>query len=280
MIDLKKRTLLVLDADLFVFSSAYHLRDQKNILGIRAAKSKLDSLIQATMEKSKADLYLGFYGIPGKENFRYRLATIRPYKEARGNRTDLWAEYFKEPLKNHMRDKWGFYGVGDLESDDAVSIAFKQYKNDYDVTLCFEDKDLKQIAFFNDCDISCYNPNKRDGGSKSFKITKHQGLRSYYWQCLHGDDGDSIVGIQGLGDKGAWKILDNFETSHSNITDEDYFQLVQDQYIKKYGEAYLPIMLENFGLLKMREHPCFDYPKEIELRKVTIAKNTTNLINI
>lgn len=185
-IEVNKPTLAIFDSDLLIFQAAWMYREQKSFAGILASKKKLDSIIAAVLEKVNCDYYIGFYGIPGTKNYRYEAATLRPYKGTREVR-DPWIEYFKPILKPYMGEKWGFIGVGDIEADDAVSIAYNQLKDKYDITIVFEDKDLKQIAYSSNTTIKQYNPNKRDGGSKFSKITPHDGMKFFYQQCLQGE---------------------------------------------------------------------------------------------
>jgi len=123
---IKKKKLAIIDADVFVFQSAYSNRDQMNMLGVMAAKSKLDSLVQAVLEKVDCDYYLGFYGQPGTKNYRYDIATLKPYKDSRNKREEPWIDYFKPILKNYMGERWGFIPVSDIEADDAVKEKLEQ----------------------------------------------------------------------------------------------------------------------------------------------------------
>jgi len=184
---IKKKKLAIIDADVFVFQSAYSNRDQMNMLGVMAAKSKLDSLVQAVLEKVDCDYYLGFYGQPGTKNYRYDIATLKPYKDSRNKREEPWIDYFKPILKNYMGERWGFIPVSDIEADDAVSIAYHQYKDTHDIILVFEDKDLKQIAYYSNNDILRYNPNRKHGANKIETISTLEGMKSFYLQTLQGE---------------------------------------------------------------------------------------------
>ena len=162
----QKDKLLILDADMFVFSSAWEFREQMNILGSLAARKKLDTILEGILERIEPDYYIGFFGKTGSKNFRYSLAQSRPYKEARDKRKVEWIDYFRPILKQHMSDKWNFHCTEHIEADDAVSICFNQLKDKYNIILSFEDKDLKQIAYFCDQDVQAFNPKTK----KYFKI--------------------------------------------------------------------------------------------------------------
>lgn len=265
-----KKKLLILDADMYVFQAAWEFREQMNVLGSASAKKKLDSILTGIIERVEPDFYIGFLGKPGGKNFRYDIATIRPYKEARDKRKVEWIDYFRPILKKYMMEKWNFIGLNDIEADDAVSICFNQYKNEYDIIIAFEDKDLKQISYFANMDVKGFNPKTK----RNFKITESQGQYNWFLQMLSGDGTDSINGVEGIGPVKAEKILNSIVDG----TKEQYFDLVQDEYIKKYTEqAYLPIMLENACLLTMLTKPMFDYPKSIKF--LEFKKSTTNNVN-
>ena len=230
-----KKKLVILDADLFVFISGWPYSDQMNMIGSMAAKQQLDKLVGAVLKRLDADCYLGFFGKHQSKCFRYRVATIKPYKGQRPS--PEWQEYFKPILKKHMETKWGFYPMEHLEADDAVVIAHHQFKDEYEVIHVGEDKDFKQVG-----DYKRWNPKQ-----KEFQIMTHNEGRRFFWsQVLHGDAGDNIGGIQGVGSgkKGG-------QTSKNKIvmalwamedpSEEVMFRFVRDAYIDKYGE-----MLKNF----------------------------------
>lgn len=246
-----KPTLVIWDADMMNFLAYYPYKDQMTKLGVMAAKEQLDKLISAVHKKLQPDYYLGFYGANGSENFRYDVATIKPYKGNRKKPEEV--EYFVPKLKDHMGKKWKFYPVGDIEADDAVIIAHKQFENDYNIIHVGEDKDFRQLG-----DYKRYNPKK-----KIFETMNHEEGRKFFWtQMLTGDSADNIGGVRGVGEKSKLVAeLDSFE----NPTEEMMFDFVSSIYVDKYGEDWEPIMVENYLLLNMINEPRFDYPKDVEL---------------
>lgn len=264
------KTLAILDADIFCFLSAYPYKDNMTSLGAMAAKKQLDKTISAVIKKLNVDLYLGFYGLPGKKNFRYDVATIRPYKGSRDK--PPWQKFFIPKLKDHMGSKWGFYGCGDIEADDAVVIAHHQFKDEYDITHVGEDKDMHQVG-----EYKRYNPKK--------KITNHyehwEGRKFFWKQMLMGDTTDGIDGIKGVGK--ANKLLTELDEIE-NPTESLLYNFVWDAYLNKYGEDAQDVMIENYLLLHMLEEPRFDYPKEITLtenkNKEQMYETNTDIIDI
>lgn len=182
----KKKRLAIFDADSFVFKAGYPLKDQLNMLGEGAARERLDNHIKSILRTIKADCFVGFIGDPitSKGNFRFDVATIKPYKGQRP--TVEWMEYFKPRLKQYMKDKWGFYSTANIEADDAVGIAFNQFKDEYDVVMIFEDKDAIQFAGWlpTDQSMTNYNFNKYHKGIH--KYTHYEGLKHFWIQNLTG----------------------------------------------------------------------------------------------
>ena len=272
----KRGKLAIIDADAFLFYAAYHYRDSLNMLGEMGAKERVDNMLERILDKIGATHYIGFYGAHGTKNFRHDWATLKPYK---GNRTSPpWQEFFKPIIKQHYADKWKFHGMGDIEADDAVTIAYHQFKDDYDIVMVGEDKDARQLGEFVQ-----YNPRDK----KTIKH-EHEAGRKFFWsQVLHGDSTDNIGGVQGIGagKKGG-------ETSKNKIvmqlwemespTEEEMFQYVKAAYQNVYGEQWLYHMVENYVLLKMLDKPCFDYPKELNIIKWGKKKSSApeTLINL
>lgn len=173
--NVKKPILAIMDSDCFMFFAGWEYREQLNLLGEIAAKKKLDKIISGILSRIKADYYIGFFGGVNSKNFRYDVATIKPYKGTRKNPD--WQEYFKPILKQHYIDQWGFIPMYHIEADDAVIIAHHQYKNDYDIIHVGEDKDQKQLGEF-----KRYNP--RDNILKQYN--HEEGRKFFYSQILHG----------------------------------------------------------------------------------------------
>jgi len=253
----KKKRLAVIDADCFMFYAGWGYRDQMNKIGVLAARKKIDKMIDAILQKVEADAYIGFYGAVSKvKNFRYDVASIRPYKGNR--RVEEWQEYFKPYLKGHYQEKWSFTPVEHIEADDAVIIAHHQFKDQYEIIHVGEDKDMKQLG-----DFRRYNP--RSKKIENFTWNEH---RRFFWQqMLMGDQSDNIGGVQGIGKANALiKEIDALE----NPTEEELFELVKNVYINKYGKLAMKHFTENYLLLHMLDKPKFDYPENpiiIEIKK-------------
>jgi len=254
----KRKKLSILDLDSGVFIGGWNYRHKLNLSSVAGASATLDKWIEQILRKTEADYYIGFCSKPkDNNNFRIPFSTIKTYK---GNRKEEpWMTFFKPHLRKHMIKKWGIIPIGEFEADDAVTIAYNQFKDDYDVTMCFEDKDLIQMAALNEGDeiMKQYNFNRHHKGF--YKWDKEGGLRAFYTQLITGDSSDNVPGIEGQGKKS--NLLPALEKMS---TEEEMFNHVRDAYIKKYGGRYMYYLLENYMLIKMLTEPCFDYPEDIE----------------
>jgi 5'-3' exonuclease len=267
----KKPKLSIIDADGLIFKAGWAHRENLTQAGVFAVQKSVDSIITNLLLTTKADYYVGFFGAEGKKNFRYSVATVKEYK---GNRKPKeWVNYFKGRIKKHFVKKWGFYGVGDIEADDCLPILHKITKDDYEVTLIYEDKDLKQIP-----DHLNYN-----FGKQTFnRYSRLEGQRLLWAQVLTGDSADHVPGLPGTGPKNA-DVLSIADLE----TEEECFEVVKQKYLDYYGTYQLALerMIEQYMLVKMLDYPCFDYPKDVEIRSTESAGvkpkiNKIELLNI
>lgn len=143
--------------------------------------------------------------VDGKGNFRHDIATYAKYK---GNRDDMRRPNHFNEIRNYLCKHHGAYLVDDQETDDALGIAQGESS-----IICSIDKDLKQI------------PGKHYNWVRDelTHVTFDQAERTLYKQVLTGDKSDNIIGIHGVGDKTAEKILgDNPEHFWPNIVTAYY----------------------------------------------------------
>lgn len=182
---------------------------------LNIAVGNLNSAVQAMLEPFPDREWYKSY-ITGKGNFRYDVATIKPYK---GNRDpNHRPKYYKE-LREYLVERFGTTVVEGMEADDALGI--EQYKHkDQSTCIVSIDKDMKTIPGWH------YNP--------SHKLLFNQSIedanRFLLWQMLVGDTTDNIPGINKIGPKTADKILEEYESLDAL---EGY---IRSLYHKQYGE--------------------------------------------
>ncbi len=196
-----KKRLVIFDADSMVFTVAYRFRDKK---AKHLVTMNLNKYVSEVIKGANATHFIGFYGSKeegAEPNFRYAI-----YDKYKANRppTPEWVEKWRPALHETFKDKWGFIPVEGMEADDAVSIAYAHFKDEYDeIVVATEDKDLKQI------------PGAFWYGLKSHKIEKIEefaGHRHLAIQTMSGDSTDNIPGLPGIGPKKAAKFVDGVKT--------------------------------------------------------------------
>jgi hypothetical protein len=150
----------------------------------------LDTLISGILlETNSTDfrLYLS-----GEENFRYKLATLVPYK---GNRVNENKPIYLEYVKGLIRAR-GSEEISFLEADDLLSSGIRLFK---DCVICSQDKDLRTVPSLN------FNT----GPSRLLQtITPKKARYNFFKQLLIGDPVDNIPSPYNLGEVGATKFLD------------------------------------------------------------------------
>lgn len=190
------KKLIIFDADSMIFTVAWKFRDKK----VKSMVSMhLNSFISEVIAAAGATHYIGFFGSKedgAKPNFRF---DVDPGYKATRPETPEWILKWRPLLHETMTSKWGFVGVDGMEADDAVSIAAKYFKNEFDeiiVAAC--DKDLKQIP-----GVTFYNYQKHT----SEFISEFNGAFNLAIQLLTGDQTDCVKGLDGIGPKKAEKLL-------------------------------------------------------------------------
>lgn len=160
---------------------------------LQFALSNIRNSIDAIRFKLKAEqesIYLS-----GRNNFRYRIATVRPYK---GNRDVTHKPVYLSEGREWLQSKYGAIVVDGIEADDALGIeAAKNLKGSIIVT---NDKDLKQIP--------CWHYNWTTPTEEPVYASPKDAGLFFFQQVLSGDATDNVPGIEGLGPTGARGILD------------------------------------------------------------------------
>ena len=184
----------------------------------------------------------------GKNNYRIKLATSKPYK---GNRKQEKPFHYNN-LKNYLELNYETLTVDTVEADDLMAM------NQSDKTIIVTvDKDLRQVngwhfspeghnypsfgpTYVTDDNsyIEWKNPDKKAKGVVG------TGWRFFYYQLLIGDSTDNIPGLPGCGPAGAYPNL-------VDVADEyEAYEVVRDMYRDKclMADDYL---LEQANLLWM-----------------------------
>lgn len=133
--------------------------------------------------------------LTGGENYRDRIATIRPYK---GNRDRNKRPFWYEEIRRHLISAWDAEVENGREADDA--LAMLQWQEDPEsprTIVCSVDKDLKMVPGLH------YNTKSK----QSFHVSFPDAMLNFYRQVLIGDASDNIPGLYRVGEAAAKKIL-------------------------------------------------------------------------
>lgn len=212
---------------------------------LHAAKGVLEDIY------SKVGAYLYEHGqqvgevklfLSGADNFRERVATIKPYK---GSRDKTNRPYWYDQIREYYIKHHGARLVHGMEADDAVSI--RQWNADEGQTIiCTIDKDLRMVPGHH------YNYLRKEAEF----IPTTDALKSFYIQLLTGDSSDDIPGLWRVGVKSAAVG----QLRHFGPNEKALYLFVLEEYrknIAKYPEKHLPhtdaisSLLENARLLWM-----------------------------
>lgn len=235
------RTALI-DLDPIVYQYAsMHLPDETP-MPARIVENHVLAKLESICERSGCTEWKGYLTY-GPDNFRIKVATIRPYK---GNRKDRERPYHYDYLRGWLSDFSNVRMVFGMEADDALAI--EQYQSieryeDYERTvICTIDKDLEMVPGYH------YRWSK--GSVEELPTwfqTEVDGLRSFYCQFLTGDGVDNIHGLYGVGPKSV-----HLTRIRELDTEESMKEYVLDLYKKWYGSYAEQFMLENGKLLWMK----------------------------
>jgi hypothetical protein len=161
---------------------------------LQNVKQSLFSIAEAC-DSNDGKIYL-----TGKGNYRHDVATSHVYK---GNRDPEHKPVHYDAIIDYLIKHWDAEIVEGMEADDAMGIA--QYSQgleklgDKRSIICTIDKDLDMIPGWH------YNFRR---GVKYFTTLKESNF-FFYKQMLTGDRVDNIIGIKGIGEKTAHKLLVN-----------------------------------------------------------------------
>ena len=256
--------LALIDADLIAYEAAsaadmvdegYERRSFDYVI------DKVDESIKFITENSGCDSYELF--ITGKDNFRYDIATVKPYK---GNRSDKPKPFYLESTRK-LLESYGAVVCDGMEADDMLAVRAREmeYK---DCCICSRDKDLRMVPCMQySWEVGLqpeWGPELVDtlgelhfrfsdkilkNGEKSNAIKKvwGTGLKWFYAQLIIGDATDNISGLEGKGGGLVHQII------HPCTSEEELFTAAFSAYTDKYGDTAAERLLEQGRLLWMHD---------------------------
>lgn len=215
--------IALIDGDILVYRIGFASENDSEGVAIARCCEFLEDII---LFNGFGD-YQGF--LTGKKNFRTDVAVTAPYK---GNRKAAKPIHY-QALRDYMEFKWGFKMIEGQEADDAIGIeAYSLDPESY--CICSIDKDLDMLRGKH------YNFVK----DTFYTVTEEEAIFNFYKQILTGDRVDNIIGLKGIGDVKAKRIL-----KECNNEKEMYLAI-----LKAY-EGNEQRVLENGQLLWIRREP-------------------------
>lgn len=250
----KHSLVTVLDADSITWIVAYNARDKDDVDEVLLAA---DSFVTNILASTSCTHYIGFLG--GSKCFRYDIAVTKGYKSNRPPSPE-WFVKWGSIIKAHLRDKWKFIVVNNIEADDAVAIAKTELDFlDINYILSHADKDIRQLSG-NHYNIRTH---KRE------YISPLEASKNLYKQILIGDPTDGIEGLKGIGKKKASQYIDGLNTK------AEMRMLCQTLFINKYGPYKgRDVFYEMWRLCELlnTSKPYTD----LELDYIEVERNTNN----
>ena len=218
---------VIVDADIIAYRAAFSAKDDSE----KQARKTVDDICGGILYDCfyPQDYTLGedtWFYLTGSNNFRFDIATIKPYKGKRGDKPEHLAA-----TRQQLQIRWMAEVVEGQEADDAIGI--KATELDGGCTIVSIDKDLLMIPGTH------YNFVKKEWT----EVSQEQGDYFFYKQLLTGDQVDNIQGVPGVGPKKAEKAYEECTT-------------VQEMYAKAL-EMYkgdTEALLENARLLWLRRY--------------------------
>ena len=153
---------------------------------LQACKTTIDALL-TKLEPSKTSIFLS----PSR-NFRDDIARTKPYK---GNRAHVPKPKYLKEVEQYLVKQYGATFGSNVEADDEIGVALS--KDPTGTVSVSIDKDLLQVSGWH------YNWVK----DTVQQVTSKAGDFSFYTQMLTGDATDNVPGINGIGTRGADRLL-------------------------------------------------------------------------
>ena len=174
----------------------YEIEKWRDVEPLANALANCRNMLNGLLESLNSNIYELY--LTGKDNFRYDVATIQPYK---GNRKDVARPTHEKAIRQYMIDNWGAIVIDGQEADDAVSI--RQTMLGDRSCIVSADKDLDMVPGWH----SKLRKGKEDDKLTPYYVTEEEGLLHFYTQLLTGDPTDNIQGVPGIGKVKAGKLL-------------------------------------------------------------------------
>lgn len=190
---------LLVDGDIVAYRCAASVQDHEPL---ELATYRIDELLRQIVHNTDADSSTIF--LSGSNNFRYKI-----YPEYKANRVDMKRPAHLAACKQYLTSEYSAITPDIWEADDLLG-----YHQSDDTIIASIDKDLLMV------------PGNHHNWVKGINryVTPFDGLIHFYKQMLIGDRSDNIIGVKGIGEVKAERLLGPQETEQA------LFDLVYDLY--------------------------------------------------
>lgn len=172
----------------------YELWSERQLEPVSHAYQNVRTLVEKIQTATDVDDFdtAMFLSPDSGGNFRYDIATTRPYK---GNRDTAHRPTYEKDIRAFIIENWDTQVAIGEEADDLLGIA--QTADPEGTIIATIDKDLNQIPGlkYNFVEDRIYN------------ITPEQAIYNFHIQLMSGDMTDNIPGLPGIGPGKAAKAL-------------------------------------------------------------------------
>lgn len=202
----------LIDGDIVMYKCGFaaQSKDKDEIDPLNYCLASVKSMILNTVDKSGASDYAVYISPSDHSNFRYAVATQKPYK---GNRTGDRPVYYDDIRTYLLKHQDAVEAVG-CEADDYMGM-----NQTDDTIICSIDKDMLMIPGKH------YNFNKQT----VTVVEELEALKTFYKQILTGDSADNIPGLNGIGPVKAGQIINELRT------EEEMLEAVFNTYKERLG---------------------------------------------
>ena len=183
------------------------------------------------------------FSFSSRINFRSRIAFTAPYNAGSGNKP-----YHYDNIKAFLKGTRDCIEIEGFEADDLIGILLTKSPEKY--VCCTRDKDLRQIPGwhfgwelgnqpqFGPFLVEGFGHIELDAKKK----IRGWGEKFFYAQLLMGDRVDTIPGIEGMGDVGAFKIISPCQDSNEAL------KACIEAYKASYGLYWCDVIVEQCRL--------------------------------
>lgn len=212
----------------------YEIGDVKNCYRV------FDKILNDWIRTSGCNDWVGYVGkSTGEKNFRYDIATLKGYKSGRNSNHPHYLEKVRKYAASHPKIK---IARGNVEVDD-VTCGLAQRRG-YKGCVVSVDKDAlgcTNTHVFNPDVMSkpLFSSKKIIGRLYPDQNGKIVGFGTLFWlhQMIYGDQVDSIPGCKGIGEKGSYKLLKDFDGVDAAYL-PDAIRVVCEAFKNVYGDVY------------------------------------------